>query len=70
MPEDTVFALSTAFPGHAFGGEGALTGPVHPGGAFSIAGHIRPGLRPGRYTVGARCGGGNLGVSVSLLVVQ
>jgi hypothetical protein len=67
---DTVFAISTAFPGNAFGNAGALTGPVGAAGSFSVAGHVRSGLRPGRYEIGARCGGGNLGVSVSLLVVQ
>ncbi len=67
---DTVFAISTAFAGDAFGSAGALTGLVRAGGAFSVAGHVRAGLRPGRYSIGARCGGGNLGVSVSLLVVQ
>lgn len=58
---DTVFAISRAFPGHAYG-EGALTGRVRAGGAFSIRGRVRRTIRAGRYAVTARCGGGNLGV--------
>jgi hypothetical protein len=65
---NTVYAISRAFPGKAFGGEGALAGRVGAGGAFSITGHIRRALKPGRYTVGARCGGGNLGVSAAIRV--
>lgn len=59
---DTVTLLSRAFPGHAYG-EGALTGTVRAGHAFSIAGRVRSSLHAGSYRVSARCGGGNLGVS-------
>lgn len=59
---DAVTAISKAFPGHAFGGEGTLTGVVRAGGAFSFGGRLRSGIAPGRYAVTARCGGGNLGV--------
>lgn len=59
---DTVILLSAAFPGHAYG-VGAVYGRVGSHGGFSVRAHIRPGLPPGRYHVGARCGGGNLGVS-------
>jgi hypothetical protein len=65
---DTVSAISAAFPGNAFGGEGALTGRVTHRGAFTIRGHVRAGLRAGGYTIGFRCGGGNLGVIVTLRV--
>jgi len=65
---DTVSAISAAFPGNAFGGAGALTGRVTHGGAFTIRGHVRAGLRAGRYTIGFRCGGGNLGVTVTARV--
>ncbi|HET7572904.1 MAG TPA: hypothetical protein VFJ77_09600 [Gaiellaceae bacterium] len=58
---DTVTAISSAFPGHAYG-KGALTGRVRAHGAFSFTGHLRKGAKPGRYAVTARCGGGNLGV--------
>lgn len=68
LSADTVSAISAAFPGDAFGSEGALTGSVARNGAFTIRGHIRKGLHAGRYTIGFRCGGGNLGVSVPLHV--
>ncbi|HET7568842.1 MAG TPA: hypothetical protein VFJ91_12680 [Gaiellaceae bacterium] len=58
---DQVVAISKAFPGHAYG-QGTLSGKVGAGGAFSFAGHLRSGVKAGRYAVTARCGGGNLGV--------
>ncbi len=61
-------AISAAFPGRAFGGAGTLTGRVGRSGAFSIHGRVRAGVHPGRYTVGVRCGGGNLGVTAYLRV--
>jgi hypothetical protein len=61
-------AISAAFPGDAFGGAGTLSGRVARGGAFSIGGHVRSHVKPGRYTVGVRCGGGNLGVTAYLRV--
>jgi hypothetical protein len=57
-----VMVISKAFPGHAFG-EGGLTGHVRPDHTYSIDGHVRSSLRAGTYSVSARCGGGNLGVS-------
>ena len=65
---NVVTAISRAFPGHAFGGEGALAGNVRAGGAFTIRGRVRAALKPGRYAVTARCGGGNLGVAAYLRV--
>ena len=62
LASDTVTLISAAFPGHAFG-VGAVYGRVGSHGAFSVRARIRSALRPGRYHVGARCGGGNLGVS-------
>src|ERR1700688_600860 len=59
-------AISAAFPGRAFGGAGTLFGRVGRGGAFSIHGHVRSRVKAGRYTVGVRCGGGNLGVTAYL----
>jgi hypothetical protein len=63
----TVTAISSAFPGHAFG-EGSLSGLVRSNHTFSIVGHLSRTVRPGRYNVGARCGGGNLGVSAFVRV--
>jgi hypothetical protein len=68
LRRDQVTLISTAFPGHAFGGEGAVNGRVGSHGSFSVRTRIRAALRPGSYHVGARCGGGNLGVSASIRV--
>ena len=63
-----LMVISKAFPGHAFG-EGSLTGTVRANHTYSIHGHVRAGLQKGStYGVGARCGGGNLGVSAHLHV--
>jgi hypothetical protein len=64
---DQVTLISSAYRGHAFG-EGAVYGHVRRQGSFSVRARIRSGLRPGSYTVGARCGGGNLGVSALIRV--
>ena len=63
LSRDQVTLISTAFPGHAFGGEGAVNGKVGSKGSFSVRARVRTGLKPGLYRIGARCGGGNLGVS-------
>jgi hypothetical protein len=63
-----VTLISAAFPGHAFGGEGAVYGVIRSHGSFSVRTRIRVGLRPGRHQVGARCGGGNLGASAYIRV--
>ncbi|HLX32855.1 MAG TPA: hypothetical protein VKR79_08840 [Gaiellaceae bacterium] len=63
----TVTAISAAFPGHAFG-EGTLTGTVKANHTFVIRGRLSRDAKPGRYSVGARCGGGNLGVSAYVSV--
>jgi hypothetical protein len=65
---DTVSVLSRAFPGQGFAGLGAITARVRRGGAFSAYGKIRRHASPGRYSVTARCGGGNFGVVVYLRV--
>jgi hypothetical protein len=63
LPRDQVTLISKAFPGHAFGGEGAVNGKVGSHGSFSVRARVRSALPAGRYRIGARCGGGNLGVS-------
>jgi hypothetical protein len=65
----TLTAISTAFPGHAFGA-GTLSGVVRANHTFAIRAHLRWSVRPGRYSVGARCGGGNLGAGTSVRVVR
>jgi hypothetical protein len=66
---DQVTLISASFRGHAFGGQGAVYGPVGSHGSFSVRARIRSGLRSGRYAVTGRCGGGNLGVSTFFRVV-
>jgi hypothetical protein len=58
---ETVYAISAAFPGKQFGGEGAFSNKAGRDGNFTIRGRTRSGLRHGRYSVSVRCGGGNLG---------
>jgi hypothetical protein len=65
---NTVFVLSRVFAGRSFAGLGAITARVRLHGVFSATGRLRRNARPGRYTVTARCGGGNLGVSARLRV--
>ena|SRR5579885_821399 len=61
LPGDQVTLLSSAFRGHAFG-IGAVYGRVRAHGAFALRVRIRSNLKAARYHVGARSGGGNLGV--------
>ena len=68
LPGDQVTLISAAFRGRAFGGEGAVYGRVGPNGSFAVPTHVRTGLRPGRYEISVRCGGGNLGVSAFVRV--
>ncbi len=58
---DQVTLISAAFPGHAFG-IGAVYGHAVRHGAFSIRARTRATLKPGRYHISVRCGGGTLGV--------
>jgi hypothetical protein len=67
LPGDQITLISSVFRGHAFG-EGAVYGRVGSHGAFTVKSRIRSALPAGRYEIGGRCGGGNLGVSVSLRV--
>jgi hypothetical protein len=65
---DTVFVLSKAFAGRSFAGLGAITTHVKTHGSFAATGRLRGNARPGRYTVSARCGGSNLGVTAHVRV--
>jgi hypothetical protein len=65
----TVFVISRAFVHtHEFAGVSAVLARVRAGGVFRAATVIPRTRRPGRYSVTARCGGGNLGVLVHLTV--
>jgi hypothetical protein len=66
---DSVTLISNAFVGHAtFAGEGALLTPVDSAGRFRVSTTVFTIVRPGTYSITARCGGGNLGVQATLVV--
>jgi hypothetical protein len=65
------YAISRAFlhdATHDFAGIGAAPFTTDPTGAFSVTAEIPPSTAPGSYDVTARCGGGNLGITVALTV--
>lgn len=64
---DVVYLISPAFVGNAFVQHSVGT-KAHANGTFSRRVLIRLHIRPGRYGITARCGGGNLGVLVHLRV--
>jgi hypothetical protein len=67
----TVMILSRAFPAtHSFAGVPAVLGEIGSAGRFSAATRIPRTRGPGVYTITARCGGGNLGVSAHLTVTR
>jgi hypothetical protein len=65
---DQVTLISRLFPGHAFGGEGAVTTRVGSHGRFTRRFTVGRSTAHGTYVVTARCGGGNLGVEAKLRV--
>jgi hypothetical protein len=66
---DTVTILSRAFPAtRSFAGVPAVFGEVGSAGRFSSFARVPRTRAPGVYTITARCGGGNLGVSGHLTV--
>jgi hypothetical protein len=67
---NTVTLISRAFShAHDFAGLPAVLTKVRAGGAFKVSTRIPAGKKPGRYTITARCGGGNLGVSAHVKVL-
>lgn len=67
------FALSTAFlhdATHDFAGVGAAPFQTDGSGNFSVSAQIPATRAPGTYQVSARCGGGNLGIQVTLTVTS
>ena len=64
---DLVYLISPPFVGHAFVQHSVAT-RAHSNGTFSRLVRVRTTVRPGRYLITARCGGGNLGVSAALPV--
>ena len=67
---DAVTILSRAFVHtHDFAGVPAIFARVRTGGKFAVRTTIPVHKKQGRYTITARCGGGNLGVVAHLRVV-
>jgi hypothetical protein len=72
-PNTNGFVLSAAFlrdGTHEFAGVGAVPIASDTVGDFSADAQIPADRTPGTYTVGARCGGGNLGVSATVVVTS
>jgi hypothetical protein len=67
---DAVTIISKAFAHtHDFAGLPAVFALVRSGGKFGVRPRIPSTKAPGGYSVTARCGGGNLGVSATIHVV-
>lgn len=67
----TGFAISHAFlhdASHDFAGVGAAPFSTNAAGMFSVTAQVPSSIAAGSYTVTARCGGGNLGVTATLTV--
>ncbi len=65
----TVTLISGAFAGISeFAGTGAVDLPVDASGTFNAAVTLKPSVGPGTYQISGRCGGGNLGVTATLIV--
>jgi hypothetical protein len=67
------FAISSAFlhdSTHDFAGVGAASFTSDGAGSFAADAQIPVSTVPGTYTVTGRCGGGNLGVSATLIVTS
>ena len=66
-PSARVFLISSLFPGHAYG-VGAIATTARANGSFRSAYRIPRTRKRGTYVVTVRCGGGNLGVAVTIHV--
>jgi hypothetical protein len=65
----TVTLISGAFAGISeFAGTGAVDIPVDASGNFNAPVTLKPSVGPGTYEISGRCGGGNLGVTATLIV--
>ena len=68
-PGDQVTLISKAFSHqHDFAGVPAIFATSQANGHFSVSTQIPSNRAPGNYTVGGRCGGGNLGQQAPLQV--
>ena len=65
----TVTLISEAFAGLGeFAGVGAVNLPIDPTGHFDSTVTLSASVAPGTYEIDGRCGGGNIGVSATLVV--
>jgi hypothetical protein len=67
----TGFAISHAFlhdASHDFAGVGAVPFNTNAAGKFAVSAQVPASIAAGSYTITARCGGGNLGVTATLTV--
>jgi hypothetical protein len=65
----TVTLISDAFAGlDEFAGVGAVNLPVDATGHFDSTVTLLASVAPGTYSIGGRCGGGNLGVNTTIVV--
>jgi hypothetical protein len=62
----TLTDSSALFPPDGFGPQAARNGS----GQFHVTFHVPASTPPGTYSVGIRCGGGNVGVATSLTVTR
>lgn len=72
-PNTNGFVISAAFlddATHDFGGVGAVSFSTDASGAFSGTTVVPSTRAPGTYDVGARCGGGNIGILVHLQIAK
>ena len=66
---ERVTLISPAFShAHDFAGVSAVFATVRAGDTYAVRTRIPSGRRAGTYSIGARCAGGNLGVSAQLRV--
>jgi hypothetical protein len=65
----TVTLISDAFAGLGeFAGVGAVDLPLDSTGHFDSTVTLSAAVAPGTYSIGGRCGGGNLGVTATIVV--
>jgi hypothetical protein len=65
----TVTLISDAFAGLGeFAGVGAVYLPLDPTGSYDTTVTLSASVAPGTYSISGRCGGGNLGVTATIVV--
>jgi hypothetical protein len=64
-----VTLISNAFVGLGeFAGVGAVDLPLDPTGSFDSTVTLSASVAPGTYSISGRCGGGNLGITATIVV--